>query len=142
MTEQQLKEYCEAEFENIDTVVSDLFSVIKDDDSEYSTPELAAIATFIHNVYNGLENILKRVLLSWKIEIKNTPTWHKDMLKASFEKKIIDDDLYNALSEYLAFRHFFVHAYSFNLNWESLRPLVNNLNNTLKMFKSSIFHYL
>ena len=30
MTDQQLKEYCEAEFENIDTVVVDLFSVVKD----------------------------------------------------------------------------------------------------------------
>ncbi len=27
MTDQQLKEYCEAEFENIDTVVSDLFFI-------------------------------------------------------------------------------------------------------------------
>ncbi len=142
MTEQQLKEYCEAEFENIDAVVSDLFSVIKDDDSDYSTPDIAAIATFIHNVYNGLENILKRVLLSEQIEIKNTRTWHKDMLKTSVEKKIIDDNLYNTFSEYLAFRHFFVHAYSFNLNWEALKPLVNNLKNTLKMFQSSIFHYL
>ncbi len=142
MTDQQLKEYCEAEFENIDTVVSDLFSVVKDDTSEYSTPELAAIATFLHNIYNGFENILKRVLISEKIEIKNTPTWHKDMLKTSFEKGIIDDRLYNTLSEYLAFRHFFVHAYSFNLDWNALKPLVNNIKDTLKMFKSTIIRYL
>ena len=142
MTDQQLKEYCDAEFENIDAVVSDLFSVVKDDASEYSTPDLAAIATFLHNIYNGFENILKRVLISEKIEIKNTPTWHKDMLKTAFEKEIIDSDLYNSLSEYLAFRHFFVHAYSFNLNWEALKSLVNNLKNTLKMFKSSIIRYL
>ena len=142
MTDQQLKEYCEAEFENIDTVASELFSVVKDDASEYSTPELAAIATFLHNIYNGFENILKRVLISEKTVIKNSPTWHKEMLKISFEKGIIDDRLYNTLSEYLAFRHFFVDAYSFNLNWEALKSLVNNLKNTLKMFKSSIIRYL
>lgn len=142
MTDQQLKEYCEAEFENIDTVVSDLFSVVKDDASEYSTPEMAATATFLHNIYNGLENILKRVLIFEKIEIKNTPAWHKDILKTSFEKEIIDNNLYNILSEYLAFRHFFVHAYSFNLDWKALKPLVNNIQDTLKMFKSSIFRYL
>jgi len=68
MTSQQLKEYCEAEFENIDTVVSDLFSVVKDNASEYSTPDLAAIATFLHNIYNGFENILKRVLISKKLK--------------------------------------------------------------------------
>lgn len=57
MTKKQLKEYCKAEFENIDSVLSELFSVIKDKKSEYSIPELAAIATFIHNFYNGIEKL-------------------------------------------------------------------------------------
>lgn len=63
MTKRQLKEYCEAEFENIDFVTSELLSVVKSKKTKYSTPELAAIATFIHNFYNGVENMLKRVLL-------------------------------------------------------------------------------
>ncbi len=142
MTDQQLKEYCEAEFENIDAVASELFAVIEGNKSDYSRVELAAISTFLHNIYNGFENVLKRVLLSEQTEIKKSPTWHKDMLKAALEKGIIDDGLYNTLSEYLAFRHFFVHAYSFNLNWEALRPLVDNLQDTLKMFRASILSYL
>ena len=142
MTEQQLKDYCEAEFENIDTVLSEIFSVIKDVNSDYSTVERAAIAAFLHNFYNGVENILKRILLAKKIEINNTPTWHKDVLTISFEKGIIDDDLFNTLLEYLSFRHFFVHAYSFNLNWVALKPLVENLKDPLKVFKSSIFQYI
>ena len=44
MPKHQLKEYCEAEFENIDTVVFELFSIVKTAKSEYSTAELAAIA--------------------------------------------------------------------------------------------------
>jgi vacuolar-type H+-ATPase subunit D/Vma8 len=68
MLKHQLKEYCEAEFENIDTVVCELFSVVKTEKSEYSTAELAAIATFIYNCYNGIENILKRILSFNQIE--------------------------------------------------------------------------
>jgi len=64
------------------------------------------------------------------------------MLKTSFEKGIIGDRLYNTLSEHLAFRHFFIHAYSFNLDWNTLKPLVNNIKDTLQMFKSSITRYL
>ena len=142
MTDQQLEKYCEAEFENIETVMSDLSSVVKDGSSEYSTPELAAIATFLHNIYNGTENILKRVLISKGLDIRKTPTWHRDLLKTAHENGVINDDLYGTLSEYLAFRHFFVHAYSFNLNWEALRPLVDNLQDTLKMFRASIISYL
>ena len=135
-------DYCEAEFENIETVMSDLSSVVKEGASEYSTPELAAIATFLHNIYNGSENVLKRILISKGSEIRKTPTWHRDLLRTALEKGIIDSDLYGQLSEYLAFRHFFVHAYSFNLNWEALQPLVNNLENMLKIFRSSIMRYL
>lgn len=62
MESHRLKEYCEAEFENIDTVVSELFSVVRAKESGYALAELAAIATFIHNFYNGIENILKKPL--------------------------------------------------------------------------------
>ena len=142
MTERQLEEYCEAEFENIDAVVSELFNVVRADKPEYSVAELAAIATFIHNFYNGIENILKRVLIFKKIEIRDTPTWHKDLLKIALEKNLISEALYNLLSDYLSFRHFFVHAYSFNLRWEELEPLVNSLNIALEEFKTSISDYI
>lgn len=85
MLKHQLREYCEAEFENIDTVVFELFSIAKTEKSEYSTAELAAIATFTHNCYNGIENILKRILSFNQIEMKETPTWHKDLLKTSLD---------------------------------------------------------
>ncbi|MEN8262315.1 MAG: hypothetical protein ABFR82_02520 [Nitrospirota bacterium] len=142
MTDQQLKKYCDAEFENIDTVVSDLLSVVKEEADDYSTPELAAIATFLHNIYKGIENLLKRILIAQGSVISKTPTWHRDLLKTALEKKIVDRELYNLLSEYLAFRHFFVHAYSFNLKWGAIKPLVNNLANMLKVFRSSIERYL
>ena len=62
MTKNQLSKYCDAEFENIETVTAELWSVVESGKSEYSIAELAAIATFLHNIYNGVENILKRVL--------------------------------------------------------------------------------
>ena len=113
MLKHQLREYCEAEFENIDTVVFQLFSIVEAEKTGYSTAELAAIATFIHNCYNGIENILKRILSFNQIEMKETPTWHKDLLKTSLDIGIVTNDLYSSLSDYLSFRHFFVHAYSF-----------------------------
>lgn len=141
MTKQQLKEYCRAEFENIDSVLSELALVIKPKKQKYSVAELAAAATFIHNFYNGIENILKRVLVCLNVDTKETPTWHKDLLKTSLDKKIISDKLYDALLNYLSFRHFFVHAYSFTLRWEELKPLVNSLGSTLIEFKTAMHDY-
>jgi len=52
MKKQQLREYCEAEFENIDNVISQLISLVKTEKIDYSISELAAMATFLHNCYN------------------------------------------------------------------------------------------
>ncbi len=142
MTSQQLKEYCEAEFENISAVTSELFSVVEAGKSDYSVAELAAMATFIHNCYNGIENILKRVRSFRNIEMKDTPTWHKDLLKMSLEAEIITGNLYEWLTTYLSFRHFFVHAYSFALKWDDMKPLVEGVEETLIKFESAINDYI
>lgn len=50
---------------------------------EKSIVELAAIATFLHNIYNGTENILKRILKASGSDIPKSETWHKDLLELS-----------------------------------------------------------
>ena len=72
MTKDQAKKYCEAEFENIDVTLAELALVYAPGKAAYSTAELAAMATYIHNFYNGIENILKRVLTLKKKIKKNT----------------------------------------------------------------------
>ena len=138
MTKDQIREYCSAEFENIDKVVASLSSVAVSGKKNHPTANLASMAVFIHNAYNGMENILKRVLLSKNVPIKDSPTWHKDVLKASLDHGIIDRRLFDAMSDYLSFRHFFVHSYVFTLKWEELKPLTVNLKGTLNDFKSAI----
>jgi len=142
MTKKQLKEYCDAEFENIDSVLSELALVIKPNKQKYSVADMAAMATFIHNCYNGVENVLKRSLVFSSFETRETATWHKDLLKTSLDGKIISEKLYETLSNYLSFRHFFVHAYSFTLRWEELKPLAKSLKKTVEEFRSEIDGYM
>ena len=49
---------------------------------ERTIVELAAIATFLHNFYNGVENLLKRVLRFKKVPIPDSASSHKDLLGA------------------------------------------------------------
>ena len=138
MKKHEVREYCDAEFENIDSVLRGFSSIIRKGKNHYTTAELASIATFIHNFYNGLENVLKRALLFKKAAVKSSSTWHKDLLKESLDQGIIGASLYNSLSNYLSFRHFFVHSYVFTLKWKDLKPLVDDLRITLREFKASI----
>ena len=108
---------------------------------EKSVVELAAIATFLHNIYNGIENILKQVLRAKGTEIQKSDTWHKDVLNLSVSLGIIPEKLSDDLYEYLTFRHFFVHAYGFMLEEAHLENLANNITNVWLQFLSVINKY-
>jgi uncharacterized protein YutE (UPF0331/DUF86 family) len=105
---------------------------------EISIIELAAIATFLQNIYNGIENILKRILKYKKIQIRKSNTYHKDILNLSVKKKVITTEISNELNEYLAFRHFFIHGYGIMLDGDKLLPLAKKLPKVWKNFESEI----
>jgi uncharacterized protein YutE (UPF0331/DUF86 family) len=94
---------------------------------EKTVVELAAITTFLQNTYNGIENILKRVLKFKGISISTSESWHKDLLDLSVNNQIIPLELSKRLDEYRAFRHFSIHGYGVLLDKEKLMPLATNL---------------
>jgi len=114
-----------AEKENVEIALGNLKDAMAR--NEKTVIELAAIATFLHNIYNGIENILKQVLKAKGIEIPESATWHKELLNLSVSQGIISDKLSDQLYEYLTFRHFFVHAYGFMLDEAHLEVLANNI---------------
>ena len=128
-----------AEKENVEKALSNLRDAMGR--REKSVVELAAIATFIHNIYNGIENILKQVLKAKGTEIPKSDTWHKDLLNLSVSLGIIPEKLSDDLYEYLTFRHFFVHAYGFMLEEAHLENLANNITNVWLQFLSVINKY-
>ncbi len=126
----------EAEFENIDQVLNELPYYEK---LPYlSVLELAGVAALIHNFYNGIENILKQILKYEKNTLPDGKSWHKELLNNSQENKIISEETKIILIDYLAFRHFFSHAYALDLYANKMEPLVENCNNTYCLFKKDI----
>jgi hypothetical protein len=142
MTVKRLRDYCEAEFENIGSVLRELELLTEKQRAVYSTAELAAMATFVHNCYNGIENVLKRIIVFEGARTEEGSAWHKTLLTVAVDRGIISKDLYMSLSNYLSFRHFFIHAYSFTLRWEDFRPLVEGIANTVDVFMNSIRSHL
>ena len=95
--------------------------------------ELNALAMFLHSFYNGLENIFK--LIAKKIDEKNLTSerWHIELLDQmtnttkNRKKSVLTNKTYEVLKEYLGFRHFSRHAYSFDLNWDLMKDLIYNI---------------
>ena len=132
----ELKDEILIEKEHISTTLESLKEALNR--KEKSNIELAAIATFLQNTYNGIENILKRILKFKKVYIPKSATYHKDLLNLAVKTKIISNKLSKKLEEFLAFRHFFVHGYGVMLDKEKLLPIAKNITNVWKEFESEI----
>jgi len=120
-----LKKRILAEKENVEIALNNLKYTMER--KEKSVIELAAIGTFLHNIYNGIENILKQILIANDAEIPRSATWHKDMLNRAMSMRIISEKLSDELYEYMTFRHFFVHAYGFMLDEARLEELADRI---------------
>ncbi|MHC4168431.1 MAG: ribonuclease toxin HepT-like protein [Planctomycetota bacterium] len=125
-----------AEKQNVRRALDNLRDAMERD--ARSTVELAAIATFLHNVYNGIENILKQILKAKGAEIPRSETSHKDLLSLALSSDIITEKLSDRLYEYLTFRHFFVHAYGFMLEEKHLDDLANGITDVWLEFLAAI----
>ena len=132
----EVHERVEAELENIKRVVAEF----PDDDSlaGISSLELAGVAALIHNFYNGIENILKQVLISSGKEMPEGSSWHRDMVNTAVSSNIISESTAKEMRQYLAFRHFFSHGYSFDLDKKRITPLVKGIQKTLACFIDDI----
>ena len=105
--------------------------------------ELTAMATILHSFYNGIEKLF--LIIGKEID-KNMPSgikWHRDLLLQMAEVSdarpaAVSSDTINVLNEYLGFRHFYRHAYSFHLTWDKMKGPALNIKETWSIVKSEL----
>jgi predicted nucleotidyltransferase len=110
--------------------------------------ELSAMASLIHQFYTGAESIFERIALHVDSGLPRSAYWHMDLLNQMAEERpgvrpaVIDQPLHGWLWEYLKFRHFFRHAYGYDLEWARLRPLAEGMKRTLEMLRQQLMSFL
>ena len=135
-----IKDKIDAELENITLVLKEIEKV--KDRTYKELVVIVGMGAFLQDIYLGMENILKQLLKKINIQIPNTPTWHKDLLNLSIENEFISKETANRIGKYLFFRHFFTHAYGFQLDKAKLKPLINNIPKIFSDFKREIDNFL
>ena len=121
-------------FEKINSGIPDLF-------------DMTILGSVLHSFYNGLENIFEIIAKNIDGNVPNGNKSHQELLhqmasENSMRNEIINEELYLKLREYATFRHFYRHAYSFQLNWEKMKPLVDNVHNIWQEIKQSLEDFI
>jgi len=120
-----LKDYIEAEEENIRHELGQLPPA--DRLSRLSELELAGTAALLHSIYNGIENVLKQALQGGGGDLPVGATWHRDLLLQVEARRILKPETAESLRPYMAFRHFFSHAYALDLDPARMEILVDEV---------------
>ena len=105
--------------------------------------EMSASAMFLHSFYNGIENILKLIITSYDNKLPSDNKWHMELLEKAFipnenRQNIFRKEIQEKMEEYLKFRHFVRHSYGFQLEWERMEDLINDINNHWILIKEDI----
>lgn len=109
--------------------------------------ETTAIASVLHSFYNGLENIFLSIAKRIDQNIPEGDQWHRDLLY-QMEKKIpernqvLTNYAIRQLADYMAFRHFFRHSYSFTLEWKKLKKLITPAEDIWQKTKNELEQFL
>jgi len=136
------------EISQIDKLISEaepLLSLCKLKEPDFI--EISAAAMVLHSFYNGVENILILMIKYYEGKLPNSNKWHMELLEKAFvpvenEKQILKNDLQEIMEEYLKFRHFVRHTYSYKLKWEQMEYLINSIENIWGIIKENLNSFL
>lgn len=104
---------------------------------------MSALATMLHSFYTGIENIFKRIAVEIDGSIPSGYASHSKLLAVMTQitqhrPAVISDGLRTRLSAYLSYRHVFRHAYSFQLEWDKMRDLVLQSEETWQQLQNEL----
>ena len=145
-----LKAEIESDLDDLATVVREIREMVAalPSQEEPSRKDKAAFGAFVHSFYNGMENVLKRLAQEVDHSVPSGEGWHRALLRrmtievSGVRPAVLRPETAAALEPYLGFRHFFRHSYTFEIDWEKLRPLVGRVEGVFKEFKEDVGAFL
>ena len=144
-----LRTEIEAILGDLERVVEEIERLLRDlGSSEPIYKDRAAMGAFLHNFYNGIENVLKRIAEEIDQSVPSGSEWHRALLRRmakgveGLRPAVLKAETVEKLLPYLGFRHFFRHSYTFEIDWEKVKPLAVNARAVLEVFKDDLKRFL
>jgi hypothetical protein len=135
------------EFRSIEETISAIDDILKRASSGNVHPsDAAAGATYLSQCYNGIENILKRMVRFFEATLPEGPNWHADLLLMFCDNREVDTPVPRLLDEHLflkltslrKFRHVVFHGYSIKFEWDPVKENLQAITGTIRSFKKRL----
>lgn len=136
------------EIKQVDKLLNNYEDLIrKCKEKEPELVELTALASVLHSFYNGIENIFSLIAKGVDESKPKGSNWHKELLIQMTESKdsreaIISEELKDEIKDYLGFRHFYRHSYSFYLDWNEMKELILSIFDTWNKIKENLNNFV
>lgn len=97
-----------------------------------------AAASCLHSIYCGIEKVVLLALKERGTPFPRGEAWHSEVLDAARLDRIISEALRTELRNLMGFRHFYRHAYSFMIDTDLLKPLLDTARATVNRLREEL----
>ena len=110
--------------------------------------KLESLGYKMHNLYCAFEDLFLIVARYFENQIKDFNQYHKELLRRislsveGVRPRLISEEAYQELDELRAFRHFFRHAYSYELRYEKIKISLNSARRLKDLYQKDIAQFL
>lgn len=110
--------------------------------------KLESLAFKLHNLYCAFEDLFKIVARYFENQVEDIARYHKELLKRmslqieGVRPALLSQETFKILDELRAFRHFFRHAYAYELKYEKVKPVIDCAEKLKGLYKYDIERFL
>lgn len=128
--------------------IEDIYKKIEDRRKKRGEAGIESVGYQLHNLYCAFEDLFKIVAESFENHIQDKAKYHIELLKrmtVSIEgvrPSLLSQESYILLDNLRSFRHFFRHAYSYELDARKVRIVLEDADKLREIFKRDVDIFL
>jgi len=140
-----LKAQINAQIEEIKKIFNDIEDRKKQ--AKESKAILESLGYKLHNLYCAFEDLFKIVAQFFENQIDDLARYHKELLRRlslaieGVRPALISKESYKELAELRAFRHFFRHAYFYELKYEKIISPLQSADKLKSLYEKDISQF-
>ena len=128
--------------------IEDIYKKLEDRRKKRGKAGIESLAYQLHNLYCAFEDLFKIVAETFENHIQDKAKYHMELLRrmtVSIEgvrPLLLSHESYILLDNLRSFRHFFRHAYSYEIDVRKVRIVLDDADKLREMFKKNVEIFL